>query len=211
MDAQALHDYFDLLQDTQGAPFFEEDEKDSFLTQATLAFVKEQLPPGEDHFELNEINFQNIYTIVYNTGTATMSSGGLITLAAIQALLNTASSSTEPLMSILGVNWTKSSVTYPVKYTKHNNWFAYERNIFKAGSSTVPRYKYDKTNMTFSPIDTTATVNFTLLKQPKAVSLAGAVTIELPAHTHKTIVEMAVNLASIATRDAELLQLNNAK
>ena len=71
-----------------------------------------------------------------------------------------------------------------------------------------PRYKYDKTNFTFYPIDTGATISFVLLKQPKATNLSAGTTIELPEHTHKGIIELAVDLASVSLREQDLKVLN---
>jgi hypothetical protein len=213
MTISQAHAYFDVLIDKYGGTYFTDSEKDSFITQACLAYTKQQLPSAENegiNFDIDQINYNNIYTLVFNTGTTSMNSSGDVTIAAIQTLLNTASSSTEPLMGILNASWTKSGVTYPLKYTKQNNWFVYINNTFKSGA-TQPRYRYNKISMNFYPVDTTATIGFTLLKQPKTTNLAGGVAIELPEHTHKSIVEMAVDLAGTATRDGELVQLNNAK
>lgn len=206
------HAYFDLLLDKTGSSYFTDAEKDSFLTQASIEFVKRHLPSAENqglNFDIDQINYNNIYTLIYSTGSTSMSTSGVVTVAAMQALLNTASGSTEPFMGIGAVSWTKSSITYPVKYTKQNNWFSYLRNSFKAGA-TNPRYRFDKTNITFYPIDTTATISFVLLKQPKATSLSGGVTIELPEHTHKSIVELAASLAATSLRDGEMKSLNEA-
>jgi hypothetical protein len=211
MSISEIHAYFDLLLDKYSNPYFTDAEKDSFLTQASVEYVKRHLPSPENggvNLEFDQLSFNNIYTLVFTTGSATMNGSGVITQSALQTLLNTASGSTEAMMGVLDVNWTRSGSTYPVKYTRHNNWWAYSNNTFKAGSITVPRYKYDKANISFSPIDTNATIIFTLLKQPKETSLSGGTTIELPAHTHKAVVEIATDLAATSVRDIELAQLN---
>ena len=211
MVIQECHDYFDLLIDKIESAYFTDEEKDILITQACIEYVKKFLPSAENpgaNLELDQINYNNLYSLIYSTGSTSMSTTGVITMSAVQALLNTASGSTDPFMAILGLGWTKSSQSYPVKWTKNNNWLSYLGNSFKKGSATAPRYKHDKTNFTFYPIDVNAAISFTLLKQPKATSLAGGVTIELPEHTHKSIIELAVDLAATSLREPELKGLN---
>lgn len=208
MTAAENNAYFNLLVDKVESGYFTNDEIDTFITQATIEYIHRMLPPGQDHFELDEINYNKVYTLVYTTAGLNMSAGGVITTAAVQAALNTASSSTEGFMGILGVSWTKSGASYPIKYTRNNNWFSYLNNSFKQGSSTSPRYRYDKTNFTFYPIDTGASVTFTLLKQPKPFSVNTSTTIELPDSCHKEVVELAVDIASVALREQDLRALN---
>ena len=212
MTIQACHDYFDLLADKQEGLYFTDDWKDNFISQACIEYVKQHLPSVENggvNFEVDQVSYNNLYTLIYTTGTTTMTTGGVVTISALQSLLNTASSSTEPFMAILGVNWTKSGKTLPVKWTRQNNWFKDIRNPFKVGDANEPIYKYDKVNMTFYPVDVNASLSFTLLKQPKTVDLGSGVGIELPEHTHKRVVEMAVDIAAITMRDQELRVLNS--
>lgn len=212
MTIAEIHDYFDILVDKVEGVYFTDTEKDVLLTQACVEYVKRHLPSAENqglNLEVDQINYQNLYTLVFNTGSTSMSTGGVVTMSAIQNLLNTASGSTEPFIGILGIQWTKSGNSYPAKFTKNNNWLSYLQNSFKAGSSTSPRYRFDKINMTFSPIDVNAAISFALLKQPKATSLANGVTIELPSHTHKAITEIAVEFAGVAIGEPELRGLHN--
>lgn len=210
MTIAECHAYLDLLLDKSESPYLTDAEKDSLITQACIEYTKRHLPSVENqgiNVEVDQINYGNLYSLVYATAGAAMNSSGIITVSTVQTALNTASGSTEPFMTILGVNWTKSGVTYPSKWTPHNQWFSYINNAFKVSTSN-PRYKFDKTNFTFSPIDTNASVSFVLIKQPKATSLSGGTTIELPAHCHKAIVELAVDLAATSLRDPDLKQLN---
>lgn len=211
MTIQEAHDYLDLLLDKAESPYLTDDEKDSLISQACIEYVKRMLPSAENqgaNLELDQINYNNLYSLAHTTGSTNMSSGGVVTVSAIQTLLNTASGSTEPFMAILGVNWARSGSTYPVKWVRHNNWFSHLNNYFKQGSASAPKYKYDKTNFTFYPIDINATLTFSLLKQPKATNLAAGTTIELPEHTHKAIIELAVDLAATSLREGDLKSLN---
>jgi hypothetical protein len=210
MTVQQAHDYFDLLCDKMESGYFTDDEKDNLLSQACIEYVKTHIPSAENpggNFEIDEVSYGNIYTLIYITAGLNMNASGVITVANVQSALNTASGSTEAFMAIPSVNWTKSSVTYPVKWTRLNNYWKDIRNPFKAGDATEPIYKFDKTNFIFYPVDTNASVTFTLLKQPKATDLSDGTTIELPSHTHKKIVEMAVGLAGINLREGDLTAL----
>lgn len=201
MTAAEANEYFDLLIDKQEGAYFTDDEIDTFISQACIDYIKQHLPSTENsgqNFEIDQVSFGNLYSLIYNTAGLTMSSSGLITVSALQSALNTASGSTEAFMAILGLAWTKSGETVPVKWTRLNNYWKDVRNPFKSGDSTEPIYKFDKTNFTFNPIDVNASVVFTLLKQPKAFDLGTSTTIELPAHTHKKVVEMAVGLAVVS-------------
>lgn len=211
MTISEMHTYFDLLLDKTGDPYFTASEKDSFISQAALEYVKRMLPSNEGgvvNFEFDQIIFSNIDTLVFETSGLSPTSLGRISRSSIQTALNTASGSTDPFIFVLNVSWTKGSNTYPVKYARQNEWYAFEQNIFKQGKANKPIYKQDSINFTFSPIDTTASVKFTLLKQPKTVSLSGPVNCDLPVSTHKSVVELAVQLAASATRDTELFQMN---
>jgi len=210
MTAAQMNDYFDLLIDKTGTAYFLDSEIDSFLNNAQTEYIKSVLPSNEGgvvNIEADQIVSNNLFTLMYETAGLTPSSGE-ITKAAVNTALNTASSGVEPFLYVLNVNWTKSGTTYPVKFTRHNDWYAMERNSFKQGVAARPKYKQLATKFVFSPVDDTASIKFTLLKQPVAIVNPG-VNCELPEHTHKRIVEIAVDQATKSLRDMELAQLNN--
>jgi len=203
------HEYFNLLIDKQGAPYFDDTDRDRFINMAQLQYVKELLPSNEGgivNLEFDHINFENIQTLVYQTAGLSANASGEILKTAVQTALDTASSDTSPFMYVMNVSWTKSGSTYPVKFTRHNDWYEIELNSFKQGKATRPRYRHLSNKFVFSPIDTGASVKFTLLKQPKDVE-TGVTDCELPSHTHKAITELAVDLAVLSIRDGELSQL----
>lgn len=211
MTVTELHEYFDLLTDKIGSAYFLESEKDTFLNRASLEFVKKTLPSSEGgiiNIEFDQIVYSNIYTLVYETAGLTPSQGK-VTKAQVQTALNTQSGSTDPFIYVMNVSWTKGGVIQPVMYVRQNEWYACEQNTFKKGKATRPNYKQDATGFTFSPVDPTASIKFTLLKMPRTISLSGDITSDLPESTHKTIVEMAVELASVGLRDQELQGLNS--
>lgn len=212
MTVVELHQYFDLLTDKIGSAYFTDVEKDAFLNQASVEFVKKTLPSSEGgviNLEFDQIVYSNIYTLVYETLGLTPSSQGKITRSQVQAALNVQTSSTEPFIYVMNVSWTKSGTTHPVMYVRQNEWYASEQNTFKKGKSNRPNYKQDAIGFVFSPIDVTSSIKFTLLKMPRPIDLSGGITSDLPDSTHKSIVEMAVELASVGLRDQELQGLNS--
>lgn len=177
-----------------------------------MEYVKKMMPSSEGgiiNIEYDQQVYSNIYTLVFETAGLTPSSVGKITKSQVQTALNTQSGSTEPFMYVMNISWTKGGVTYPVFYVRQNEWYAFEQNTFKKGKASRPNYKMDATGFTFTPIDVTSSIRFTLLKQPRAINLATDVTSDLPEGTHKTLVELAVELASVGIRDQELQGLNS--
>lgn len=206
MSSAELEAYFDLLIDKVGTAYFLQSEKSVFLTQAQLKYVMDTIPSNEGgvvNLEMTAPVLGNVSTLIFETSALTPTSGE-ITKTAVQTALNTASGSTEPMLYILNVSFDG----YPCKFTRHNDWYAVSSNTFTAGSATAPRYRQLGTKFTFAPSNSSSSVKFTLLKHPKAVNLGGSVTSELPAHTHKRIVELAVDLAATSIRDEQLKATN---
>lgn len=212
MTIAAQHEYFDILIDKQGGAYFDDTDRDRFINMAQIQYVKQLLPSnegGQVNLEFDHINFNNIQTLVFQTAGLSPNSSGEVAYSAIQTALDAASGSTEPFMHVMNINWTRSGSTYPVKFTRHNDFYEQELNSFKQGKATRPKYRHLANKFIFAPIDTGASIKFTLLKYPKDVSLSAPTNCELPSHTHKAITELAVDLAILSLRDTELSQLTS--
>ncbi len=206
-----MHEYFDLLTDKVGDPYFLEAEKDAFLTNASLQFTRDYLLPrtqGVSNFEFDQLSYSNVDTLVFETAQIAIPGNGKITNTSIQTALNTASGSTEPLMYIVNASWINGANFLPIKYVRQNEWYVTENNVFKQGTTSQPRYKQDGSFVTISPLQSGTYAKFTLIKQPKTITLSPPVNCDLPEETHKKVVEMAVELAAISLRDADLYQSN---
>lgn len=211
MTVAEMHGYFDLLIDKVGDPYFLPTEKDTFLTNAALQFTRDYLLPrtqGVSNFEFDQLSYSNVDTLVFETAQIAIPGTGKIPNTTIQTALNTASGSTEPLMFIVNASWIKGTDVLPIKYVRQNEWYETENNVFKRGTTSQPRYKQDGSNVTISPISTGSYAKFTIIKQPKVITLTPPVNCDLPEETHKRVVEMAVELASISLRDTDLYQTN---
>jgi hypothetical protein len=203
--AEAI-DKFAVLIDKYGSPNFSDDETLQFLNTAQLERLKRLIPDdqgGVVNFEFDENTLFNVRPLIYAVSTS-MTSGGVVTFSTLTTALRTASGdSTCNLHRIMDIGWTVSSVTYPVHYTKHNNWNAFKRNTFKVGSSTAPRYKADATNITFDPISTSASLTFNLMKTPKIMTAVN--TPDWDDSNMNLIIEIALQYAAQSIRDPELL------
>lgn len=196
-----MHDYLDLLLDKVGTQYFTDDERDQFINMAQLEYVKRALPSSEGgvvNIEYNQLVANNLLPLMYQTGALNMSSGGVITKTAAQAALDTATGTTDPFIYVLNVSLINGNETFPVRYTRHNDWYEFIANRFKRGTVKAPRYKYDAVNFTFYPIDPAFGVYFTFLKHPRDVNRNQATDCEFPEHTHKNIVELAYQLAAVS-------------
>jgi hypothetical protein len=197
---------FSYLQDERGSPNFDDDEVLVLLNMAQLERLRRLLPDdqgGVVNFEFDENTLFNVKQLIYPLST-TMSAGGVITFSALTTSLRSATSdSTCSLHRIVDLGWTKSGVSYPVKFVKNNNWYANKRNVFKAGASTAPVYKVDATNITFDPIDTSASIIVDCLKTPRIMTAINSP--EWDDQNANLIVEIALQYAAQATRDQELM------
>lgn len=196
---------FSYLQDERGSPNFEDDEVLILLNMASLERLKRLVPDdqgGAVNLEMDANTLMNVRPLIYNVSTS-MNSSGVITFAAINAALQTASGDAAcTAHRLLGVTFTASSVDYPAKYTAHNRWATYKRNVFKTSDTNV-RYKVDATNLTFYPISTTATIGITCLKTPKVMAADNSP--DWDDSNMNTVIEIALQLAGQASRDHELL------
>src|SRR5882672_4350507 len=211
MTVAEMHEYFDLLTDKVGDPYFLETEKATFLTNAALQFIRDYLLPrtqGVSNFEFDQLSYSNVDTLVFETASLGLPGDGKISNATIQTALNTASGSTEPYMFLVNASYINGGQTVPIKYARQNEWYMTETNVFKKGTTSQPRYKQDGVNVTITPSPSGTSVKFPLIKQPKPITLSPPVNCDLPAETHKKVVEMAVELASISLRDTDLYQTN---
>lgn len=210
--------FFDILQDKYGSPYHTDSEKTLFFNRAILDFVGQFLPAdGESgNLELSEDATSQIATLIYDLPYTTMDSSGIVTKATIQTALN-GQIAGGLLWRRLNIGWVLGGDTLPAKWTRHNDWYQFMRNVFKVPSVSNPRFYETATKYQFSPIQTTAKLYFTVLKYPVSVVLdsvtpANNINCDLPDFTHNKIIALALEYAGIGSRDenlAQLLQLKN--
>lgn len=206
MTTAELIENFSYYQDERASPNLEEDEILVCLNAAQSERLRRLIPDDQGgliNFELDSNTLFNVRRLIYPI-TTTMTSGGVTTFSTVQTALRTASGDAGcGVHRILGITATVESVDYPVKYTKHNNWDSYKRNTFKAGKSTAPRFKADATNLTFDPINTSASIKVTCMKTPLILTAGNSP--DWDDQNCELIIQIALQLAATATRDQELL------
>lgn len=205
MTIQEMHDLFDILQDTYGSAYFTDTEKDLLLNRAQVALIEEYISPKKSNItpEQKSLILEDLDSIVYPLTGITSAANGNITAAQIQTVLNTASSTTEPYLIILNATFGGEMA----KFVRHNDYYKFQKNTFKAASTEYPQYRIFKDGLTFSPAAASA-VELTVLKRPVDMAL-GVQESELPDKVHNDLVAIGIEFASIATRDEALLQIKN--
>ena len=207
-------DYFDLLQDKYGSPYFTTTEKERFLIQAEWYLISEHLPKdgGAAGVELNANTWMVFNPIMYEL-TATMNSSGNISKSTLETTLAAALGFSSKIIRPLAITWTNGLIINPVKGpTRFNNWATYLKNVFKVPTATYPRYYETATNYVLYPVDTSVTITINVLRAPRPMSVGSSFTSELSEIYHNDIVARALELAGVGSRDqmlSELKKLNN--
>lgn len=213
MTIQEMHNWFDILQDKYQSPYFTDDEKDIFLNIAQLEYINSFIDDGEginDSVERNSFIFTSFSPLVYSIKNGlSMDSNGNVTIANITTELNLLSGDTSPYLYILNCGIGSGSNVLEANYVRHNDIYRLQQNDFKRASTTNPQYSVDNQGLVFKPVDITANVIITVLKEPKKMTIsAPSVNSELNSNCHNTIVAIAIDLAGVATREEALISLN---
>lgn len=208
MTTQECVDYFAILQDKYGSPNLIESEIVDFLNHAINEYINRLIPDtqgGVANVEMDSNILNNITPLIFTISTTTTS--GVLTNAVIDAALVTASGdAAAERMITLNVFATSSGVTYPVKFTKHNNIFAYERNFWKkAESPNRIRYTLNGDGLQFYPTDDAIAIGVTCVKTPKILEI-GVTDPELSDYAMYNVIAIALQLAGVSTRDTELIE-----
>lgn len=208
MTTQEAVDLIFVLQDRYGSPDVEEDEAVSFLNMATYEWLNRLVPSnlgGVVNYELDANVLSNIKPLVFEI-SGTMSAGGVLTNGVINAALVSAGAAADATWYRIGnIGITISGITYPIKFKKHNENLAHERNVFKKGTATKIGYTIRNDGLKFKPIDSSNTLSAIVIKNPRALSLIDGVDPELDDQNMYNIVALALKLAGVATRDEELI------
>lgn len=209
MTVVQMSELFDLITDKFQSPYWTNDEKTVFLNRGQMMYVNELLPDTKEgiNFERDSVVYKNISPLVYETSALSISSG-VVTLSAVQTALNSAASATDPILYIAAVSVVKDDVAYPAKFTRHNDWYRVNRNVFAKGSTQEPRYRQFSNKFEFFPLDGAA--KFTIIKTPLSMDIDGEINSELPDITHDNIVAYALALAGLGTKDQMLAAIKSA-
>jgi hypothetical protein len=213
MTIAAMTDFFDLLQDKYGSPYFTTAEKERLLIQAEWSIISSYLPQdgGEVNLERNANTWMVLNPLLFSYSHA-MSGGNTIVKATVESSITTSLGFATKIIRPAALSWTIGSVTVPVKAVRYNSLAVYLLNVFKTPTTAYPRYHETATNYTVLPNSTSGTVLLYGLRSPRPMSVSGGFTSELSEVYHNEIVARALEYAGVGTRDqmlAELQKVNN--
>jgi len=208
MTTQELLDFFDLIQDKYGTPYFTDDEKLVFLNNAVLEFINSKFPDTESDRERSDVeinwnSLQDIWPLIFTVSDLAMSTSGIITKADLDTALQTISGDAgASVYKLLNVEMRKGGNRYPIKVVRHNDKSAFEQNYFKKPSLEQPRYTLENGSLQIRPTDLIGKVAVSVVKSPKELALSPSiVNPELPRSVKNQIVAIGLEFAGIASRD----------
>lgn len=206
--------YFDILQDKFGSPYFTNPEKSLLLNRAQVIFVKEMLPTDADSdlsLETNADTVAVVSPLIVALTPIQNPSNGSVTKTNMQSNL-TALIAGALYWRVLNIGYSIDGTSFvPVKYVRHNDWYAFMDNYFKNPDDSNPKYKETYIDFQFLPNNISANLYFTVLKYPALVDIDTNISSDLPDSVHDKVVSIALELAGIGTRDEMLSALSRLK
>lgn len=206
-------DFFDLIQDKFGSPYFNEAQKLVFLNRAAMRYVENLFPKKNkrkdgDSVEATSIAAESVKELIYVLPAVTMDASGEITNSSMVTALRTLSGdSNADIFKILSVEIVNNGKKIPLRSMRHNDKAAFETNIFKKPTYTYPRYSFANNALQFRPDNAVGDIYVTVIKTPKIMT--SVVNTDLNVDTHNEIVAQAIAFAGIASRDDVLVMLNS--
>jgi hypothetical protein len=216
MTIQEKLQWFDILQDQFGSPYFTDAEKLLFLNRGQWEYVKNLFPGNEGgiiNIETNSDVWENVAPLMWKLSDEVVSSTGLITYDALTTNLRSISGdATTDIFKLLKIGYKKGQKIGQVKVMRHNDEYAFVENFFKKPSAKSFRYDLENNSIKISPIDQTARIMVTVLKSPRQMALTpSVVNTDLPSSTHNEIVAYGLQFAGVASRDEVLTAMNGAQ
>ena len=213
MTIQEMHDWFDLVMDKVGEPYFTDDEKDLFLNEAQINFVRQFFDIVFDKYNAERSNYdaEMLAPLIFPVFVQTTTTGQLL-FSDLDAAVDTS------WMYILNVarkpvdkTCSTSSLDYlPSRNVRHNDFFKHQQNAFKKEDEEYPMHRYFNTYLQINP-ENQANMQVTLLKYPTEVDLGTNVSSELPEKAHNEIVFLALKFAGINMDRTEFYAIVNTE
>jgi hypothetical protein len=211
--------WFDIISDKESSPYFSDAEKLQFLNVAQDDYVNElvfsvYLPTLSNRegparvysaAESSSSGLEILEPLLVPELTLPSSEGGEITRTQINAAINTAVGHPSTYVAIDSVSKIVGSASIPVRFVRHNDFYAFQSNVFKAASANQPQYRLFKDKLQILPIGV-ANYKLSVVKRPRRmvfdlVTPGNNVSCELPEVAHNKIVSIALEHAFKATRD----------
>lgn len=216
---QDLHSWFNILLDHYNEPYFIDEEVDQLINAGATEFVndiifKEFFPSlGENEKGLQALNsmesvqqgLEVLQPLIIPDLSVAVSSN-IATTAAINSALQTATGDVnDKSMHVISVTYNNGTEDRLVRFVRHNDRGRFKRNSFKAPTERNPIFSVVRNGLLIEP--NVSPVKVTIVKEPRKVSIADNITLDLPDFVHQRVIAYALSLSGVATRDDVLLQL----
>lgn len=213
MTIQEMHDWFDLVMDKVGEPYFTDDEKDSFLNEGQINFVRQFFDIVFDKYNAERSNYdaEMLAPLIFPASVQTSTAGQLAYTdldAAVDTswmyILNVARKPTTVGCSTDEINYV------PSRNVRHNDFYKHQQNSFKKEDEEYPMHRYFSTYLQVNPRNV-ADMLVTLLKYPIEMDLGTNVSCELPEKAHNEVVFLALKFAGINMERGEFYAIVNTE
>lgn len=209
---QALQ-IFDVLQDQYGAPYFPTDWKLKLFNMAQLETLNKMVPDslgGVINFEFDANTYRNILPLIYTAYNMNMDASGILPYSTIETSMTGIYGYTTTIFAIISIGAGNTyATTVPCRYTKQNNFWEFNSNVFKQGTNTSFRYKIEITNLSgkviqFFPFDTSKNITATVIKTPRIMTETD--NPDWDDYVMNQVILQALKLAGIAVSDIQEIQ-----
>ena len=193
MIATEMREWFDILQDKYNTPYFTDDEKDEFLTDAQYDFINEYIGDYENPSKLgqNKSALANISTLIETVPITTASDG-----KATDTLINAALSLGDIILPLA----LKPATGEAAHFLNHNDIGKAEANTYKVGIATAPNYTLENGLAQLYPAQVYTALEVTALTNPVLIT-------DLPVHIHRKQVAKAMTKTGLVTESEALTMM----
>lgn len=207
MTTAELISNFSYLLDERGSPNLEDDEILVLLNAAQLERLRRLIPDDQGglvNFDFDRNTLGNIQTLIYSRSITPVAADSgtehsVITNTAMEtAVIAAGADAGSKVYRVTNLKYDSK----PIKYISHNKLASYQANYFKAPSESTRYYTLVSGGLRIFPALTQA-VNVTMIKAPRILTAGNSP--EWNDQNCNLIISIALQLASQATRDGELL------
>ena len=197
--------WFDMLTDKRGDPYFQDDEKESFIDKGTIDFINSLFPDEGIGEEATSEQLEKVAPllkeIVINTdisGVVSYDDIGTAISGTYWRIFNIARSK-DP------INCMTSDGYELCQWVSHNDWNAWRKNKYKQPTDNYPLYRL----IDYLKIDPEGVrkIKMTVMRYPVPVSISTPTNSEMPYFTITEIMKKAIGYAGFSARDAQLAGL----
>jgi hypothetical protein len=209
MTLQQTLDLTNVLLDKYGSAYLTDEETISLLNMGTSEWLNRLFPDSEGgivNFEQDSNVTANLQPLIYTITPISMNGSGIVLDSILNAALTTAAGEVSTYFRIGSIGMINGSDTYPVKYIKQNNRWAFETNVFKKPTVTKPRYALIAQGLQFFPISVSTPLTINVIKTPRMLDIDDVEDdMELSDYVVYNIIGIALKLAGVSIRDEELI------